>query len=161
MSCHSKELCEKLSVAAKLRTQRNGGKAVVNNEFSIGSKHSEEAKLKISKNIKGTKRPYKERPHKAGANSPFWKGGVSSEHMRIRSSHKSKEWRKAIFKRDNYTCVLCKKRGGRLQADHIKPFADFPELRFDLDNGRTLCIDCHRNTDTWGSKTRWKKYEKS
>lgn len=33
-----------------------------------------------------------------------------------------------------------------LQADHIKPFA------FAIDNGRTLCVACHKTTDTFGGK---------
>lgn len=61
-------------------------------------------------------------------------------------------WRKAVFERDNYTCQMCSQRGGELQADHIKPFAFFPELRTELSNGRTLCKDCHRKTPTWGNR---------
>ncbi len=49
------------------------------------------------------------------------------------------EWRKAVFKRDDYTCQECGIRGTYLEADHIKPFAFFPELRTELSNGRTLC----------------------
>ena len=64
----------------------------------------------------------------------------------IRYSKEAKEWRKAVFERDNYTCQYCKVRGGYLEADHIKPFAFFPELRFVLSNGRTLCRKCHNKT---------------
>lgn len=47
---------------------------------------------------------------------------------------------------NSYTCCFCGKRGGDLEADHIKPWAYFPELRYDLGNGRTLCVLCHRST---------------
>ena len=66
-----------------------------------------------------------------------------------RGRHECTEWRKAVFERDNYTCQFCKTRGGTLNADHIKPYCDYPELRFELTNGRTLCIDCHKKTDTY------------
>lgn len=77
----------------------------------------------------------------------------------IRRSSQYREWRKKIFERDNYTCISCKARckSGQtvyLHADHIKPFALFPELRFLLENGRTLCISCHKKTETYGGKTR-------
>lgn len=72
-----------------------------------------------------------------------WKGGISSHNILIRQSSQYKNWRNSVFRRDNYTCVKCNQRGNQLQADHIKSFANYPELRFDTDNGRTLCIDCH------------------
>lgn len=76
---------------------------------------------------------------------------------RIRYSKKMADWRKAVFERDNYTCQICSARNGNgkyivLNADHIKPFAEFPALRFELSNGRTLCVTCHRKTETWGQK---------
>lgn len=65
------------------------------------------------------------------------------------------DWRKAIFKRDNYTCQSCAKNGG-IQAHHIKPYKLCPELRYELSNGVTLCIDCHKKTDTYGWQSYWK-----
>lgn len=90
-----------------------------------------------------------------GSKNPAWKGGITPENHKIRSSTEYKLWRKAVFERDNYTCVWCKRKeevSGKLNADHIKPFAYFPELRFAIDNGRTLCIDCHKTTDTYLKK---------
>jgi len=63
-----------------------------------------------------------------------------------RYSPEAEEWRKAVFARDDYTCQICKVRGGYIEADHIKPWAYFPNLRFELDNGRTLCRTCHNAT---------------
>lgn len=90
------------------------------------------------------------RPNMTGVNNPRWKGGLSTEHEQIRKSTEYKLWRKAVFARDNYTCVACKATKCELNADHIKPFAFFPELRFAIDNGATLCVPCHRKTPTYG-----------
>lgn len=60
-------------------------------------------------------------------------------------------WRTAVFTRDNYQCVLGgKSHGTKIEADHIKPWALYPELRYAIDNGRTLCKDCHKQTGTYG-----------
>jgi 5-methylcytosine-specific restriction endonuclease McrA len=64
-----------------------------------------------------------------------------------------KNWRKAVYERDNYTCQFCGKRGD-LNADHIKPLYTNPELAYDVNNGRTLCVECHKKTDTWGRKVK-------
>lgn len=69
-----------------------------------------------------------------------------------RYSVKAKHWRDEVFKRDNYTCIWCGIRSGkgvgevRLEADHIKPWAFFPDLRYEVSNGRTLCRKCHDTT---------------
>lgn len=86
-----------------------------------------------------------------GDKNKSWKGGITPINEKIRKSIEYKLWRESVFERDKYTCVFCgDNRGGNLEADHIKPFAYYPELRFAIDNGRTLCHDCHQKTDTYG-----------
>ena len=156
----SEETRKKMSESAKRRAERIG-KAVVSNEFTTGSRHTADAIRKIKESSTGRKHKYKKRPHKAGENSPFWKGGISGERELFCASQEYKNWRRTVFARDGYTCVLCGTQNVPIEADHIKPYADYPHLRLDVDNGRTLCKPCHRQTDTWGSRTLWKKYKES
>lgn len=79
-----------------------------------------------------------------------WKGGSTNESKRIKSNKIYKEWRKEVFERDKYTCQDCGIIGGELHPHHIKPFAYYPELRFEITNGQTLCAKCHRKTDSYG-----------
>lgn len=100
----------------------------------------------------------KMRESQLGELSASWKGGLTEINYRIRRSEQYADWRKAVFERDDYRCVHCGDRSDaghrvRLEADHIKPFALFTELRFEVSNGRTLCAPCHRKTDTWGVTT--------
>lgn len=81
-----------------------------------------------------------------------------NENHKIRTSWEYIKWRTNVYKRDNHTCQQCGTKGGCgkrvvLNADHIKKFSDYPELRFELSNGRTLCIDCHRKTETYGRRS--------
>lgn len=97
---------------------------------------------------KGKKKTVHKPYDKRGENNPNWKGGIKSENDLIRTSQQYKEWRQKVFERDNWTCQKCDKRSKENQyivihAHHKKPFAVFPEIRFDIDNGETLCKKCH------------------
>lgn len=114
----------------------------------------------IPNSNKGKKNPffiqYNKTHSRKKENHHNWKGGITPTNKLIRESTEYKLWRISVFERDNFTCVWCgikgSQTGGTLNADHIKPFAYYPELRFAIDNGRTLCVPCHRSTDTYGNR---------
>lgn len=74
----------------------------------------------------------------------------------LRNTPEYREWRLAVYRRDNFSCVTCGAAAKRneviIHADHIKPMSLFPELQFDINNGRTLCWECHKKTDSYGKK---------
>src|SRR3990167_1065495 len=96
---------------------------------------------------------------RVGELSATWKGGITPIHQKIRNSKEYADWRTAVFQRDDYTCQECGSRGYKLNADHIKPFTYFPELRLVIENGRTLCVPCHRKTPTYAGRARLKIIE--
>lgn len=62
---------------------------------------------------------------------------------RDRTTPKYKTWRENVFVRDKYTCTICKKSGVKLNAHHVLSWKNYPEHRFDIDNGITVCVPCH------------------
>jgi 5-methylcytosine-specific restriction endonuclease McrA len=106
--------------------------------------HTEETRRKISQVQRANSR--------RGPLSPNWRGGKRTERQAAMSKWEYKDWRASVFKRDNFTCQSCHVRGGELHADHIKPWSLFPDLRYEISNGRTMCVDRHRMTPTWGAK---------
>ena len=149
---HTKEAKRKMSISK-----------IGKNTWSKGRKVSNETKRKISESRLGEKHwnygkklSIKTRKKMSvaqkGEKSHLWRGGITKANVLIRCSLKYRLWRQKVFERDDYTCVFCKRKkevSGKLNADHIKPFADYPKLRFDISNGRTLCIDCHESTPTY------------
>ncbi len=78
-----------------------------------------------------------------GSEHGMWKGGVISKREAHMSRKEYKDWRKAVYERDNYTCQKCGQVGYRLNAHHIESYRENKEKRTDIDNGITLCFDCH------------------
>jgi hypothetical protein len=155
-------------VKEKIRATLTGRKLPLKHRLNIGKGNKgyvrpDEQRLAIKDRMKGnknnlghkhsaeTRRKMRESSRK-GEESPFWKGGITPENKKVRHSLEYRLWRTAVFERDNYTCVWCRVRGGKLNADHIKRFSQYPELRFAIDNGRTLCEPCHKTTETYGNK---------
>lgn len=100
-----------------------------------------------------------------GVERPQWKGGISRLQTLIRQTPENRLWTKQCLYRDKYKCLECGTKGA-LQVDHVVPLSfllqknkitsviqarECVEL-FDLENGRTLCIPCHKKTNTYGSK---------
>jgi hypothetical protein len=78
-------------------------------------------------------------------NNPNWKGGVKSKNQIGRFSVRYIEWRNSVFERDSYTCQKCSQIGRSLHSHHIKPWAKYPNFRYDINNGITLCKKCHKD----------------
>jgi hypothetical protein len=86
--------------------------------------------------------------YRVGKRHPNWKD-ISEAERRKRRDHKSSLLREKCFKRDDYTCLSCSRRGGDLEAHHLYDWASYPDMRYTLENIVTLCVVCHRNFHTW------------
>jgi len=147
---HSVETRLKIGLANR---KRKGKK------LSVG--HREKIKIAMQK-FKGENNPSKrlevrEKQRKAklgkprlnmrGANHPKWKGGARKIRKMIMGRIEYIRWREMILARDNWTCQNCGKRSGKefvyLVSHHIKSWIEYPELRYDINNGIILCRECH------------------
>lgn len=87
-----------------------------------------------------------------GDKHPSWKGGVILVTQKDRYTVEYKQWRKAVYHRDNYTCQVCKIRGSQLNAHHLESFHCNEHLRYEVSNGITLCEGCHERFHVMFSK---------
>ena len=70
-----------------------------------------------------------------------WQGGISKINDR-HDSNEYKEWRTNVYTRDGYKCIYCSSKE-KINAHHIFSWKYYPEKRYDLNNGITLCEKCH------------------
>ncbi len=100
-----------------------------------------------------------------GALRPAWKGGISSVYSLIRGLPENRQWQKQCMYRDRWICTECSS-DKNLEVHHIKSFAmiikenniktideakSCKEL-WDMNNGKTLCRECHKLTDNYSKK---------
>jgi len=134
---------------------------------NAGRKLTDNHRKKISESNKGRKgywmgKHFSEE-HRAklsiNARKPRNKHGYrSTENSRARRTIEMHSWREAVFNRDNWTCFICRKRGGIINAHHMESFSINKALRASVENGVTLCITCHRNFHKiYGFKNNTKK----
>ncbi|MBI5732632.1 HNH endonuclease [Candidatus Jorgensenbacteria bacterium] len=86
-----------------------------------------------------------------GEKNYMWKNNATERNFGFYLTNAYKLWHKEIIKRDGNMCVLCGSKK-QLEADHIKPRSLFPKLALIIDNGRTLCHECHKKTDTYSGR---------
>jgi hypothetical protein len=122
----------------------------------LGYTINDKIRKKLSVGHKGIKQSYEWRKNISqammGEKNHNYKHGLakSKKYIKniIRKSLEYKEWRKAVFERDNYTCQKCGVKNGNgeeiyIEAHHIKSYDKYPQLRFAISNGQTLCKKCH------------------
>lgn len=123
----TKETRKKMSIAQKARIDL------------LGKKLSKEHRLKISQSLRGV--PVLKRRAKNAYN---WKGGITPKNVKIRNSIEYKLFIDSVFARDGYTCQKYRIKGIKLNVHHIQNFAQYPEFRFDVNNGVTLSEKAHQ-----------------
>jgi NUMOD3 motif/HNH endonuclease len=116
--------------------RRRMSEANKGNKRHLGKKHSTETRMKISERLRVSA--------VRGPANHAYKDGKVAERRGLRHSQEYQRWRFDVFVRDGFACRMCgDRRGGNLNAHHIKSFADHPERRFDVSNGITICETCH------------------
>ena len=120
----------------------NGSTFTKGHKVNLGRIQTEETKEKISEILKskGHKPPNGIRA--SGDKHGNWKGGISSKDYLERRRFQQ-TIQKEVLDRDDYTCQICHVEGGKLQVDHIQSWSEYIELRFSIDNCRTVCMSCH------------------
>lgn len=87
-----------------------------------------------------------------GADHPSWKGGITKAVKAMMNSREYKDWKFGVRAKFNNQCADCGTSEGRLDSHHIKDKKNFPELMFDINNGKLLCFSCHKKTSNYARR---------
>lgn len=146
---HSEETKRKMREAWKHRIMPEGyGKKI---SIALkGKPKSTQHIINMAKAHTGLKRTIEQRQlmskvhlgQRKGELNNKWKGGITSIMTKIRKSNNYQIWKELVYQRDGYKCRLCL-NNKKINAHHNRTFSEFPELRFNIDNGITLCKECH------------------
>jgi hypothetical protein len=125
------------------RLIKNTGAGTVGRKKLINIMQTEEYKSKSSTAKLGSNNPMY---GVTGNKHPQWNPELSdSERISKRNYPEYTAWRASVFERDRYTCQVCLDEvGGNLTAHHINGYHWDEGGRTDINNGITLCEDCHK-----------------
>lgn len=134
------------SYACSARMTKNGS----------GSKRSHDFRKKMSL-LRVGKPNYKlrgrKRPDITGEKNHNWNGGSSKAYKTGYWGAEYQNWRRLVFQRDNFECQQCRHQG-YITAHHKKSWANYPDLRYEISNGQTLCEPCHAQTDNYKGRNK-------
>jgi len=109
--------------------------------WNKGKPFSEEFKKKMSDVRRGVTFNTGRTHFKKGAHPWNYRGATSQ--IQLDRTRFAFTIGRIVKERDDYTCFMCKKRGGYLHADHILSWKENVNDRFDANNCRTVCRSCH------------------
>lgn len=158
---HTEETKKKMSKAHQGKTLTEAHKKAISGHIpwnkGLTKETDERVKINTEKtmitmrknNLYGLKKGMKDpkgAEAKRGNKNPNWQGGKTPYNRKYHGTERWRTWREKVYKRDNYTCQDCKQRGGKLHPHHIIPISKDPSPKnvFNIDNGQTLCVGCHR-----------------
>ncbi len=80
---------------------------------------------------------------RSGKNAYQWNSNLTDEDRKDRRLIPGyKQWIKNIYRKDSWVCQCCG-NNRKLNAHHIKNYADHKKCRLDINNGITFCKQCH------------------
>jgi 5-methylcytosine-specific restriction endonuclease McrA len=155
-SCGSERLIRYNSYV-KTNGRCNSCATIGTNNPNYGNAHSDETRHLMSESHRGAKNHFHGKHHSkktklkisksnSGINHPKWNPNLTDKERCItRNTLENREWSLNVKMRDNFTCQKCgDNKGGNLISHHISGYSAHLNSRYDLDNGITLCEDCHK-----------------